>query len=352
MAVGDFDGDGKADLAVTNESNSYPLESSVNVLIGNGDGSFKADMDYAKGQVSREEVVADFNGDGAPDLAFLTLVNSVGILLNIRGTVVELQSSGSPSTVGQLVTFTASVRAGLTSSGFHAPSGTVAFLDGTEELGSETLSAGGVASFSTATLSAGTHSITVVYRGDDNFNPHTSAALNQAVVVEAQDFGMSATPGSATLTSAASVEFTIASTAMNGFGGQVSLSCTVSPSPAFAPTCALNPTSVTPAANGSATSKLTVRTTGSTASLRPVFHHGSSLLYALWLPIFGVAVLGVGFGSARSRRKKIPEGLLIGLALVGLGLPSGVTSKAANGGHIKTGQRKWPGTRLFYSAAS
>ena len=31
---------------------------------------------------------------------------------------------------------------------------------------------------------------------------------------------------------------------------------------------------------------------------------------------------------------------------------SGVTSKAANGGHIKTGQRKWPGTRLFYSAAS
>src|ERR1019366_8513959 len=32
--------------------------------------------------------------------------------------------------------------------------------------------------------------------------------------------------------------------------------------------------------------------------------------------------------------------------------PSGVTSKAANGGHFKTGQRKWPGTRLFYSAAS
>jgi hypothetical protein len=32
--------------------------------------------------------------------------------------------------------------------------------------------------------------------------------------------------------------------------------------------------------------------------------------------------------------------------------PSGVTSKPANGGHFKTGQRKWPGTRLFYSAAS
>ena len=34
------------------------------------------------------------------------------------------------------------------------------------------------------------------------------------------------------------------------------------------------------------------------------------------------------------------------------GHASGVTSKAANGGHFKTGQRKWPGTRLFYSAAS
>jgi len=31
---------------------------------------------------------------------------------------------------------------------------------------------------------------------------------------------------------------------------------------------------------------------------------------------------------------------------------SGVTSKPANGGHFKTGQRKWPGTRLFYSDAS
>ena len=31
---------------------------------------------------------------------------------------------------------------------------------------------------------------------------------------------------------------------------------------------------------------------------------------------------------------------------------SGVTAKPANGGHFKTGQRKWPGTRLFYSDAS
>jgi len=33
-------------------------------------------------------------------------------------------------------------------------------------------------------------------------------------------------------------------------------------------------------------------------------------------------------------------------------LASGVTSKPANGGHFKTGQGKWPGTKLFYSVAS
>ena len=36
----------------------------------------------------------------------------------------------------------------------------------------------------------------------------------------------------------------------------------------------------------------------------------------------------------------------------GFGNASGVTSKPANGGHFKTGQRKWPGTKLFYSDAS
>jgi len=33
-------------------------------------------------------------------------------------------------------------------------------------------------------------------------------------------------------------------------------------------------------------------------------------------------------------------------------LASGVTLKPANGGQGKTGQRKWPGTKLFYPAAS
>ena len=208
------------------------------------------------------------------------------------------------------------------------------FLDGTEELGSETLSAGGIASFSTATLNAGTHSITVVYRGDDNFNPHNSAVLNQVVVVEGQDFGMSATPGSATVTSGSSVEFTITSTAMRIWRPSV-IEFTVSPSPAFAPTCALNSSVNYPAANGSATSKLMVD--------NDRVYCISPSCVSLWLePAVcavvpsSMAALGVGFGSERSRRKKIPGGLLIILVLVGLGF------QAACGG----GSPASPGVRL------
>jgi hypothetical protein len=326
LAIGDFNGDGKADVAVAT-SNIQAVDFSVSALLGNGDGTFQPRVDYGS-QVYRQAIAADFNGDGAPDLAFLNVGPSVGILLNIRGTVVDFRSSGSPSTFGQSVTFTASVQASLTVDEIGIPSGSLTFLDGAEEMGSETLSKSGVASFSTATLNAGAHSITVVYRGDDNFNPHTSGVLSQVVVAEAQDFGMSATPGSATVTSGSSVEFTITSTAMNGFNGQVSLSCSVSPTPAFAPTCALNPTSVTHASNGSATSKLTVRTTASAASLGPMFDHGWRPLYALWLPIFGLAVLGVGVGAYQPR-KKMRGGLLVILVRVGLGL------QAACGGGSK-----------------
>ena len=57
------------DLAVANVS------SGVSVLLGNGDGTFQAAVDFGGGGVS--VAVGDFNGDGKPDLAVL-----VSVLLN------------------------------------------------------------------------------------------------------------------------------------------------------------------------------------------------------------------------------------------------------------------------------
>ena len=64
VAVGDFNGDGKPDLAVANSGSN-----NVSVLLGNGDGTFQAAVNYGAGTEPYSVAVGDFNGDGKPDLA-------------------------------------------------------------------------------------------------------------------------------------------------------------------------------------------------------------------------------------------------------------------------------------------
>jgi hypothetical protein len=65
VAVGDFNGDGIPDLAVANGS-------AVSVLLGNGDGTFQAQVSYAAGIGPIFVAAGDFNGDGKLDLAVAT----------------------------------------------------------------------------------------------------------------------------------------------------------------------------------------------------------------------------------------------------------------------------------------
>jgi len=78
VAVADFNGDGKLDLAVTNYSYQ-----TVSILLGNGDGTFQTAATYATGVNPLALAVGDFNGDGIPDLAVLNSGSSgmVSILL-------------------------------------------------------------------------------------------------------------------------------------------------------------------------------------------------------------------------------------------------------------------------------
>jgi hypothetical protein len=57
----------------------------------------------------------------------------------------------------------------------------VTFEEGSSTLGTGTLDSNGVASFSTSSLPAGTHTITAVYGGDSDFNSSTAQALDQVV---------------------------------------------------------------------------------------------------------------------------------------------------------------------------
>lgn len=72
IAVGDFNGDGNPDLALTNN------QSSVSIMLGNGHGSFQAAGSYPAGAFPNATAVADFNGDGKLDLAVVNFNRSTG----------------------------------------------------------------------------------------------------------------------------------------------------------------------------------------------------------------------------------------------------------------------------------
>ncbi|MEH2462372.1 FG-GAP-like repeat-containing protein [Nostoc sp.] len=82
VTVGDFNGDSKLDLAVAN-LNYY---GTVSVLLGNGTGGFNTATDFSVGKGSRSVIVADFNNDGKLDLAISNFYDSTVSVLLGNGT--------------------------------------------------------------------------------------------------------------------------------------------------------------------------------------------------------------------------------------------------------------------------
>src|SRR5947207_3285190 len=106
VAVGDFNRDGKLDLVVTNLVNNSGGAGSMGVLLGNGDGTFQPVVNYGLGSNPDSVAIGDFNGDGKLDLA---VANSGGygnpasmklLLGNGNGTfqpALEFVGAGSPN---------------------------------------------------------------------------------------------------------------------------------------------------------------------------------------------------------------------------------------------------------------
>ncbi len=104
VTTGDLNGDGMPDLAITN-----PRSSTVSVLLGNGNGTFKSQQTFTTGGGGPNSVkVADLNGDGKSDLAFACYGDCVSVLLgNGNGTfqspkTFSTGSSPSSITVGDM----------------------------------------------------------------------------------------------------------------------------------------------------------------------------------------------------------------------------------------------------------
>ncbi|HSC09511.1 MAG TPA: FG-GAP-like repeat-containing protein [Rhodanobacteraceae bacterium] len=80
IAVGDVDGDGKADLVVANADSN-----TVSVLLGNGDGSFKPQTLYAAGSYPQSLALGDFDNDGNADIVVANRVSGTISLLSGNG---------------------------------------------------------------------------------------------------------------------------------------------------------------------------------------------------------------------------------------------------------------------------
>lgn len=175
LTVGDFNGDRSPDVVA--------MDARVNdftVFLGKGDGTLQAGVHYVVGAVPIWAVVGDFNRDHSLDLAIADEIGyEVSVLLNSGGTRITLGSNPNPSRAHHSVMFNAMIRPSLP--GFGVPTGSVTFTAGGKVLGIAPLRSG-LAKFSTSALPPGRHSIQANYSGDAQYNSNFSAPLVQIVM--------------------------------------------------------------------------------------------------------------------------------------------------------------------------
>lgn len=223
--AGHFDADGKPDLAITNNNfdlvdvflNS-PTVFAVNILATQGvavtaqlalfidydtsktAGSFTASINWGDGTSATAGTVTT-NPAGGFDVMGTHTYGAPGTFnVNIEvvddnnnfaratstatvkaATTTTVSSSVNPSDLGQSVTFTATVTASA-----GTPTGTIQFKDAGNNLGTPVaLNASGVATFSTSSLTVGTHTITAEYSGAAGFEA-SSGTLPGGQVVRPQ----------------------------------------------------------------------------------------------------------------------------------------------------------------------
>jgi hypothetical protein len=208
VSVADIDGDGNADLVVSELGGTAEY-----FLLGDGTGAFQAGSPVQLSSAQRTTAIGDFNGDGIADLAIFEQNNNLVVLPGASTAIIHtsttLSSSENPAAAGDNISLTAKVST-------STATGSVTFFDGTVTIGSATLgnAAGGIVSVSVSSLAVGTHSLTAAYSGDGTHSPSTSAVLTEVVQ------------------SKVATTVTLSSSSNPVASGSVSLTATVSPSTA------------------------------------------------------------------------------------------------------------------------
>jgi hypothetical protein len=120
--------------------------------------------------VGSHTLTAQYDGDlrNAPSISGSVTVNIVKAVADIA-----LASSLGVSEIGDTVTFSANIS--------PVTSGSISFLNGTTLLGTGTIDASGLATFTTSSLPAGSNSITASFAGNSDVNAALSSPLTQTV---------------------------------------------------------------------------------------------------------------------------------------------------------------------------
>jgi hypothetical protein len=217
-------------------------------------------------------------------------------------TTITLTSSTLDPQVGATVTLSANV--------FPADAvGTVTFLDGAVSLGNASLTSG-VAIFTVANLTPGSHVITAIYNGSGAYDSSTSPALT----IASAPFAIS-TSGSANVTvqEGGTTQLVLNVAVANGFQQPISFACSGLPS--FA-TCSFSPSVITPSGTGSTSSTtITIAANASSAVSSIAQRTAPSVFYAL-------VVFGMGSLFGLSRRMKSSRVFLLLLFAALLSVPA------------------------------
>jgi hypothetical protein len=242
-------------------------------------------------------------------------------LSDAPSTVSVAQGSSNTSTITVNPTngFSGNVSLAVTST---LPSGVTAAFNPTNATTTSVLTL-------TASSSATTGGPTAVIVTGTSGSLTQTATVNLTVTLPPASYSLSAgTASPSSISPGGSSTAAITVTPANNYAGSVTLSCSIAPVVSPAPTCSFgssSPVAVT-SAGGSAT--LAFTTVGASAAML----RRSSIFYALWLPVPGLALIGFGFGSRGSRRKKLLGFLLLWIVLASLIILPACGSSGSGGG--------------------